>query len=259
MCPSSRHAGGGERRCGVVEDGDRAATLGVPSLVWREGQERRVRFLLADVVFRSATVLDAGCGVGLYMQRFRDLGAHVVGVDIDAARVAEAKARDLAVAVASAEALPFGGDAFDVVFSHEVLEHVGDDAAAIREGCRVLGPGGQLVVYCPNRWYPFETHGCYWRGSYHFGNIPFINYLPRSLRDRLCPHVRAYTRRGVRRLFRGLNGSIVRHQIIFAGFDSMISRWPRLGVALRFVCHALERTPLSVLGLSHLVVFEKGG
>ncbi len=45
---------------------------------------------------------------------------------------------------------------------------------------RVLKPGGRLVLFCPNRGYPFETHGIYWRGKYHFGNIPLVNYLPQA-------------------------------------------------------------------------------
>ena len=86
-------------------------------------------------------------------------------------------------------------------FANEVLEHVDDDAQAVRESYRVLAPGGQMAFYVPNRLYPFETHGWYWRGQYHFGNIPLINYLPNPVRNHLVPHVRAYTRRPASALF----------------------------------------------------------
>ena len=92
-------------------------------------------------------------------------------------------------------------DSFDLVLSHEVIEHVADDRVSARELARVAKPGGIIMIFCPNRWYPFETHGHYWRGVYHFGNTPLINYLPDKLRDKLAPHVRAYTQRGIRRLF----------------------------------------------------------
>ena len=46
---------------------------------------------------------------------------------------------------------------------------------------RVGKPGGRAVIFCPNRGYPFETHGIYWNGKYHFGNKFFVNYLPRTL------------------------------------------------------------------------------
>ena len=50
-------------------------------------------------------------------------------------------------------------------------------------------PGGRLVLFCPNRGWPFEQHGIYWRGHYRFGNIPLVNYLPRVWRDQLAPHI----------------------------------------------------------------------
>ena len=82
---------------------------------------------------------------------------------------------------------------FSLILSHEVLEHVQDDRRSVEEMVRTLKPGGRIVLFVPNRGYPFETHGIYWRGRYHFGNIPLVNYLPRRLRDRLAPHVRSYT------------------------------------------------------------------
>ena len=166
----------------------------------------------------------------------------VHGVDVDPARVAEASRSLPNIRVGSAEQLPYPDGHFDVILANEVFEHVGDDRAATREAWRVLKPGGRLVLYVPNRWYPFETHGIYWRGRYHYGNIPLVNYLPDVARRRLAPHVRAYTRRGLRRLFEGLPGQIVVHRQVFAGYDNIVARWPRAGRALRTVSYALERT-----------------
>ena len=72
---------------------------------------------------------------------------------------------------------------------------------------RVLKPGGRLVVFVPNRLWLFETHGVYWRGVYHFGNIPLVNWLPDALRNKLAPHVRAYTGKQLRALFDGIAGA----------------------------------------------------
>ncbi len=237
---------------------DKAATLGLPSALWREGQERRLNLVRQIVPIKQGdVVLDAGCGLGLYMDRFRALGAQVHGVDIDRERVAQAQALGLNVAVGSAERLPFTDACVDVVWSHEVLEHVHDDAAAVREAYRVLRPGGYMVIYAPNRGYPFETHGIYWRGRYHFGNIPLVNYLPARWRDRLCPHVRAYRRHDLLRLFDGLDMQVIDQRIVFAGYDNIVARWPGPGRLLRRLSYALEDTLLQHFGLSHLFIVRK--
>jgi SAM-dependent methyltransferase len=155
--------------------------------------------------------------------------------------------------------LPFVDGAFDVVFSHEVIEHVADDRLAAAEMVRVCAPAGRIVLYCPNRLYPFETHGHYWRGSYHFGNTPLIGWLPDLLRDRLAPHVRAYTRSGLRRLFADQPVRLIYHGIVYPGFDNVVATRPAAGRILRRLLYALERTPMQAFGLSHFLVLEKPG
>ena len=122
---------------------------------------------------------------------------------------------------------------------------------------RVLAPGGRMAVFVPNRGYPFETHGIYWRGEYHFGNIPLVNYLPRKYRDRLAPHVRIYTSKDLQRLFSDLPLRIVQRQIIFGAYDNIIARWPTFGRSLRGILQDLENSPVRVFGLSHFWMLEK--
>lgn len=112
-------------------------------------------------------------------------------------------------------------------------------------------------MFVPNRGYPFETHGIYWRGEYHFGNIPLVNYLPRRYRDRLAPHVRVYSKKDMKRLFSDLPVRIVEQQIIFGAYDNIIARWPAFGKSVRGILQDLENSPLQVLGLSHFWVLEK--
>jgi len=201
-------------------------------------------------------VLDVGCGVGMYTAAFLRETPHVFGVEIEHERALEARERAAGVVQSSGEHLPFPGGTFDVVFSHEVLEHVADDRACVAEMVRVTRPGGRIVVFVPNRLYPFETHGVFWSGRYHFGNVPLVNWLPDPLRRRLAPHVRAYTVRGLRRLFEGLPVRIVYHAQIFPGYDRIAARAPALGRLVRAITYALERTPLRLFGLSHLLVVE---
>jgi hypothetical protein len=117
--------------------------------------------------------------------------------------------------------------------------------------------GGRIVLFCPNRGYPFETHGIYWKGKYDFGNKLFINYLPRIWRDKLAPHVRIYSKRDLEKLFEGLPVKFIERTIIFGAYDNIIVRFGRLGKVLRGILQFLEKTPLKIFGLSHFWVIEK--
>jgi SAM-dependent methyltransferase len=236
---------------------DGLAERGAPSYVWRAGQERRLAMIRRWGQVSGAHILEAGCGVGQYAAHLLEDSPHVYAFDIELERAQVAHQRVPCVHVAAAERLPYPANTFDLILSHEVLEHVRDDRAALAEMARVLRPGGRAVIFCPNRWYPFETHGHYWRGKYHFGNTPLINYLPDVWRNRLAPHVRAYTWHGLRRLLDGLPLRVVYHTRIFGAYDNIIARAPVLGHALRAVLHLAERTPLRLFGLSHFWVVEK--
>jgi SAM-dependent methyltransferase len=202
-------------------------------------------------------VLDVGCGMGMYTAAFLRETPHVFGIEVERERALEARERAAGVAQALGERLPFPDATFDVVYSHEVLEHVADDRACVAEMVRVTRPAGRVLVFVPNRLYALETHGVFWRGHYHFGNVPLVNWLPTPLRNRLAPHVRAYTASGLRRLFAGLPVHVVHHTQVFPGYDNIVARAPVLGRTLRAITYALERTPLRAFGLSHLLVIER--
>jgi SAM-dependent methyltransferase len=236
---------------------DKAIRLGHPSYVWGFGQERRLGLIRHYAAPEGQAILDVGCGLGMYVRAFRRFSAAAYGVDLDADKIVEAS-RDLPnLCVAPAETLPFRSGTFGVILSHEVIEHVGDDRQAVADAVRVLKPRGRLVIFAPNRLYPFETHGAYWRGDYHFGNIPLVNYLPDRWRARFAPHVRAYTRRGLRRLLSGLPVRVIVHTQVYPGYDKIVRRHALLGRLFRAVTYVLEHTPLRAFGLSHLLVVEK--
>ncbi len=95
------------------------------------------------------------------------------------------------------------------------------------------------------------------RGEYHFGNTPLINYLPDGIRDRLAPHVRAYSAHDLLGLFIGEPVRVVHLTQIFPGYDNIVYRWPTAGKMIRQITYAMEQLPLTVLGLSHFLVVEK--
>lgn len=242
----------------IPDDLDKAAKRGEPSHVWRAGQERRFAMLREAAGERlKGKVLVDGCGVGMYLSRLVPVSGIAIGLDIELPRVQESREFTPNVFCAAGEYVPLVSDSLDLVFSHEVLEHVQDDQKAIREMVRVLKPGGRIVLFCPNRGYPFETHGHYWKGKYHFGNTPLINWLPRPLRDKLAPHVEVYTRKDLAKLFAGLPVKFVERRTIFGAYDNIIERKPGLGKGLRSVLQAFEKTPVQRLGLSHFWVVEK--
>ncbi len=236
----------------------KAIWLGHPSYVWRRGQERRLELIRRYVPLEGRRILDVGCGLGMYVARFRQFSEEVYGVDVDPEKVAQASLSLPNIYQAAAEDLPFPDNTFEVVVLNEVLEHVQDDRKAVAEAYRCLQNGGHMIVFVPNRLYPFETHGIFLFGRYHFGLFPFVNYLPDAIRDRFCPHVRIYTARKLLGLFRGLDVEFVAVTHIFPGLDNWAARGS-LGRLFRDVMHALEKTPLRCFGISHFIVARKLG
>jgi SAM-dependent methyltransferase len=237
---------------------DKAALRGEPSYVWRDGQQRRLEMILKAADSREKGVLlENGCGIGMYIEKLKPFGGEVHGLEYDYPRGLEAAENHENILCAAGEELPYPENFFDLILSHEVIEHVQNDKISIQEMVRTLKVGGRITLFCPNRWYPVETHGIYWKGKYKFGNIPFVNYLPRKLRDKLAPHVEVYTQKELGKLFNGLPVKFVEKKVIFGAYDNIIQRMPKFGKLIRKILQALEATPFQHFGVSHYWVVEK--
>jgi 2-polyprenyl-3-methyl-5-hydroxy-6-metoxy-1,4-benzoquinol methylase len=113
-------------------------------------------------------VLDVGCGPGTITVDVarRVAPGRVVGLDVSAAPLDEARAlaaRDgvpVTFAVGDVYALEAADDSYDVVHAHQVLQHLTDPVAALREMARVCRPGGLLAVrdvdYAATTWFPAD-------------------------------------------------------------------------------------------------------
>lgn len=126
-------------------------------------------------------VLDVGCGPGTIsvdLARLVGPRGDVVGLDVAADVVAQAEAHraetgveNLRFAVGDVYALDIEDDRFDVVHAHQVLQHLTDPVAALRELRRVLRPGGLLAVrdsdYAAFTWAPADPALDRWLELYH--------------------------------------------------------------------------------------------
>jgi SAM-dependent methyltransferase len=115
--------------------------------VWRA---RIVEELLREAIGdEHCRILDAGCGTGGLMARIAPLG-ETVGLDFSPIALSFARKRGLRNLVeGSIERLPLATASFGCALALDVIEHVDDDIGALRELCRVLEPGGVLIVTVP--------------------------------------------------------------------------------------------------------------
>lgn len=146
----------------MVEDKDKIQLDKILSKVGDLNFRRRIVKMLEYLqINRSDTVLDAGCGEGFYSMIFSNLyNCHVTAIDSDVMILDRAKTwlkddRNIDFQIANLCKLEFPDGYFDKIVCSEVLEHITDDAVAVRELYRVLKPGGVLALTVPNNNYPF--------------------------------------------------------------------------------------------------------
>jgi SAM-dependent methyltransferase len=140
-----------------------------------------------DVTLDGARLLDVGCGHGGMTRVWREMGADAVGVDRDASRLVGLSGEYLAADVL---ALPFAAGEFDLVFAHDILEHVRPVAGAVAEIARVLADGGRALVSFPPYYGPYGGHQQGLCGPGRF--VPYGHLLPRAFWMSLAAS-RAYT------------------------------------------------------------------
>ena len=140
-------------------DSQHCGLFATPDEPVAEAVARVERFLAARAgIVAGMRVLDLGAGLGGPARHIARLtGARVTGVDLTPKRIRLAARRGAGDATAllnflaaDAMALPFRNDAFDAVYSFEMVQHIPDKAALYREAARVLRPGG---VCAGTDWY----------------------------------------------------------------------------------------------------------
>lgn len=94
----------------------------------------------------GAVLVDLGCGAGLLAPHVAGKGYRHVGVDLTASALRTAAAHGVTAVLGDVSAVPLADRCADVVTAGEILEHVPDLPGAVREACRLLRPGGLLVI-----------------------------------------------------------------------------------------------------------------
>ncbi|HYT50500.1 MAG TPA: class I SAM-dependent methyltransferase [Pyrinomonadaceae bacterium] len=108
-----------------------------------------VEKICRDIGKRKPRILDVGCGTGANLQMLSQFGA-AEGVDVSSEALEFCRARGLTnVKQGAAETLPHGDASFDLVTGLDVIEHLDDDVAGLREMRRVLRPGGRALLFVP--------------------------------------------------------------------------------------------------------------
>jgi ubiquinone/menaquinone biosynthesis C-methylase UbiE len=173
-----------------------------------------------------AKVLDVGCGLGDVLAGLSD-GYDLFGLDYAAFNVNVAARRlkgKAAISRASIYEIPFESDSLDVCVCLEVLEHIEDDARAVREMARVLKPGGILIAA-----------------------VPYTFYWPDYLR--LMGHFRHYTRESFSAL---MNANGLRTEEYLANYP----RWHQTYTRRYAMIRAQAGTVGRLLGRNSLYTFH---
>jgi ubiquinone/menaquinone biosynthesis C-methylase UbiE len=198
-------------------------------------------------------VLDVGCGRADYLRMLLSNSPNIVGIEtakdkLDDCFRAHPELRNRVLHV-SAESMPFPTAHFDVVIVNEVLEHIPDQDAALREIHRVLKPGGKFLLFCPNRLFPFETHGLMIRGVMRMW-IPAIHYLPGSLCRvfKIEPVARNYWPKEVSKLLQLYGFQVRQKAFVQQTFENISGAQPLLvkaaRPALRLAVRMLGKMPV---------------
>lgn len=125
---------------------------------WFRGRRGLLRGLIRKLALSDALMLDAGCGTGFGGSELSRAGT-VIGLDASVEAFAGTPVSGASAScVALAERMPFASDTFDLVVALDLLEHLDDDMAALREMRRVCKPGGYLFITVP---------ACKWIWSRH--------------------------------------------------------------------------------------------
>jgi SAM-dependent methyltransferase len=168
--------------------GERVIPGSVDINLWNE---HFARYALASRLSRRRRVLDLGCGTGYGTAQLALTAQTAIGLDISADAIAFARssypAPNLRWLRSSCTRLPLRDATFDLAVAFEVIEHLEDWPALLKEVRRILAPGGQFIVSTPNKSYYAETRSHSGPNPFHAHEFEFEEF--REALTAVFPHV----------------------------------------------------------------------
>ena len=209
---------------------------------------------------KGRRLLDVGCGDGSFTIALSAGFEEVHGIDVQDDWLEKFRARvrgegRFHVHRMSASAMEFGDNYFDTLISIETIEHIPDLLKAADEFHRVLRPGGQLVMTCPNRLFPFENHGIRIGHWVYAKRVPLLTYLP-LLHDRWSL-ARVFTVRTLDRIFQ--SRGFVRQAVdyVWPTFEHGGNPFQPVLRPLFGLMRVLENSPVRMFGTSIVIRYDK--
>jgi SAM-dependent methyltransferase len=153
--------------------------------------EANLRFIdNTGVLSAKPSVLEIGSGTGALLHLLRQRGADAQGVELRQSFIDQAQAwyGPLPVQQVTDTGLPFPDASFDVVMSFDVLEHIPDTDAHLREVTRLLRPGGSYLLQTPNKWTNVVFETIRWRSFTAWREEHCSLHSLGELRRRLAAH-----------------------------------------------------------------------
>lgn len=154
---------------------------------WFVGRQAILFDFLKKYVSPKARILDIGCNTGVLVDMMQKAGYEACGSDMSKEAIEYGSARGVKkLYVANGDIQPFPSELFDCVMALDVIEHIDDDSAVIKEMKRLLRPGGTLII-----------------------KVPAFMFLW-SLQDEVAHHKRRYTKKTLTDVLTSHRLSIVR-------------------------------------------------
>jgi ubiquinone/menaquinone biosynthesis C-methylase UbiE len=228
------------------------ARFGRPAEYGSYGVTKRLEKIDHAFSMAGMRLLDLGCGNGSYTIELARRAAWTCGLDLQFNLLQSFPAAIPRVQGAG-ESLPFKNESFDCITLIEVLEHTHSDTRVLDECRRVLRSGGKLVLFVPNKLYPFETHPSHLAGLTLGTNVPFFSWLPCALHARISS-ARIYSRRRIEGMARAAGFEVGKVGYIFPPLDSFPLPHKH---TYRQLTRRLEGTPLRIFGVSIFLVLTK--